>query len=422
MVVEPNDRHQTGHVLRVKAALGLARARLAAFGRLPPGPARPVSAAEGQDQLLLQRLAQRHGPVFRVHLDGKLTVCVVGLDRARRLLADNEARLCPVTPDFSPLFPGGFLRGMAGDHHATYRRALVEAMRATPLADHQEAIAGHVEDAVMALAAADQPVGEPAIRRALKTAATAIMLDLVLGITEERSRAELAALYEDYATDGHFIVADRAVVDAFAAIRDRVAAEPAGPSLRAALQRRGALDQTMVGNLLQIVEAARHDLSSLWCWIIACLTDHPDGQALVRAGPEGAAAALVREVLRLEQSEYLLRQVLAPVEFEGFRVPRGLRIRICIWESHHDSARFADPFRPDFRRFLDHPPDASAYAPFGLDRHRCPGNDWTVTISALFVEALCRRLDWRLAAAAPAVRGRFHFQPGPGFSIRATPR
>ena len=58
---------------------------------------------------------------------------------------------------------------------------------------------------------------------------------------------------------------------------------------------------------------------------------------------------VIRESLRLEQSEYLARRTTADIRFHGYRFPKGWRVRICIREGHRSADAFdrPDEFDPD---------------------------------------------------------------------------
>jgi cytochrome P450 len=60
---------------------------------------------------------------------------------------------------------------------------------------------------------------------------------------------------------------------------------------------------------------------------------------------------------------------------------------------------------------------ADDYSPFGLDKHLCLGADWTFDLSAVFVEELVSHYRWEKVADGPPVRGKFHFEPSPKFTI-----
>src|SRR6185436_13318553 len=78
-------------------------------------------------------------------------------------------------------------------------------------------------------------------------------------------------------------------------------------------------------------------------------------------------ARAVLEALRLGQSEYVYRRVQRPVAIDGFVVPSGWFLRVCVAESHRLDPPFARPQAFDPDRHLGRRFPASELAPFGLD-------------------------------------------------------
>ena len=416
------------------------RARLAAQSRgsrLPEGRlCVPGADWELTQTFLLDRAAEL-GPIFKVWLPHKMTICIVGHELGRRFLSENEARIRVGTPDLSPLFPHGFLRRLEGDVHRKYRRQFLDAFNSTPIEAHEDALRTIIRKELTGLASADQPVANATIRHAMKSMSTAIFLRLVLGVTRDCGQfAELVEAYDVYAPDGPFIALRKDHRPAYDAIKglvlekiEAVRSEPAAPpSLLQHLVRSDAADDTVIGNLIQIVETARYDVHGLWNWILKHLSDNPEAADLARnrqAGETGgltAIQAIPRETLRMEQSEYLLRVAAEDIVFDGFFIPKSSHIRICIWEGHHDPVKFSDPFTYKCQRFMSSKMPASHYAPFGLDKHRCLGADWTYRLSELLVEELVTNYRWATAEDGVPVRRKFHFEPSGKFRVEIRSR
>jgi cytochrome P450 len=143
-----------------------------------------------------------------------------------------------------------------------------------------------------------------------------------------------------------------------------------------------------------------------------------------RGAPETTAVlnAIVWETLRLNQSESLLRGVKRDLTFDDYLIPGGSRVRVCLWESHKDSATFPEPFRFDPDRFLGRNYTLEEFAPFGLDKKRCIGADFVVHLTACFVDRLSREYDWEITADGPPHRSVYHWQPSPAFAVRVKRR
>src|SRR6185503_13285419 len=71
-----------------------------------------------------------------------------------------------------------------------------------------------------------------------------------------------------------------------------------------------AIDDTMIGNLIYMVELGRYDIRSLLRWVIKHLSDHPTADVSL-------ARACVLETLRLEQVDALNRIATVDFEFDG---------------------------------------------------------------------------------------------------------
>lgn len=411
------------HSLKAWMASSRAHLRAALHGsRLAPGSlgVRDDRVLRNPDFLL--REAERHGPVFKVWLDGKVTTCILGLARGRRFLAENEDKLRAATTDLVPLFPHGSLRQMAGSAHGEYRRAFIEAFKATPLTPHETEIDRIIDRSLAELASAVQPVSFDSIRKLLKRALTEILFRLILGIGHTaRDFDELMKSYERFAPNGIFVVVGREHREIYAGMKSlllRHAGElrnsPAGPNLLGHFVAADRLDETVIGNLIQMVEAGRFDMMGLWAWLIQILGANAwalDQIAGTKDTRREFCEAVVLEALRLEQSEFIFRVATSDIQFDGHFIPRRSRVRIAVWESHKDPHHFERPFRFDPRRFLHHKPGAEIYAPFGLDKHRCVGADWVVALSSRFVERLALGLRWEMSGDAAPARGVFHFEP-----------
>lgn len=134
----------------------------------------------------------------------------------------------------------------------------------------------------------------------------------------------------------------------------------------------------------------------------------------------GLADRIVRETLRLHQSEFLLRRVKSPIEWDGFRIPAGWHVRICVGESHRLPEMFDQPevFDPD--RFLQ-PPNRTRYSPFGLSPRLCPGEHLARAMGRHLAAELVSRYDCQVFGVEPQEFSGFHWRPGSHFRVALTP-
>lgn len=417
---------------------GYWRARTLVHGRarVPPGQLRPFDPVMRGNQRFVLDTAAALGPVFKVVSDNRWTTCVIGLNRGRRLLTEHESSLPGVTVDLAPLFPGGALRGMEGEAHKTYRRVLLQALQAVPLGEHAGAVRAAIAHGLETLArdSAAEPVAAAAIRPALRASAARIMLRFLFGLDPGSSRFEpVMRGYRAFGPDAPVYRVEmnhrRAFSDLQIQIRDladeiRRDAGTAAPSMLHHMVVNDLLDETALGNLINLFESSHFDIYSLWHWLLWYLVREPALAARLRAMEEGSTEsthlldAIVSEALRLNQSEVLLRRATNDLAFDGHLIPRDTTVRVCLWESHKDPEVFPDPFRFNPDRFLERKYDIEEYAPFGLDKRRCIGGDMVLDTSAHFVERLIRDYDWAVVEDGPPVRGRFHWEPNPRFAVK----
>lgn len=414
------------HLRRVTLQHGF---RAALKGKpLPPGRLRILSNTALANQFLLLEESRRLGPIFKVWWGGKFTTCIVGHEIGRKFLSENEGKTKAATTDLSDLFPFGFLRALEGETHRKYRRIFIDVFKGLDLADHDAFMRRVVRKALVDLAQMEGPLSAATITRAFKTATTEIQLRLILGVRrDDPLYDQLAKAYDDYAPNGIFLVAKdkhRAAYKHLRGLVGQAIQRGATPdSLLGVALAKGDPDETVLGNLIQMTEASRYDLHGLWFWIMNMLSRDPSILEKVRAaapGPDRRAFArsVAQESLRMEQSEFIHRAMTRDVVFNGFFLPKDTRVRICVWEGHRDPSKFVEPSTFDPERFLGDKPTMDTYAPFGMDKHRCLGGDWTIETSAVFIEELASTLEWDVVSDGPPVRGVFHFEPSSAFSAR----
>ena len=408
---------------------------------LPPGSldARQPRKALEDDRFYLKQ-AGRHGPIFKLFWgSGQLKACVVGLSIGRRLLKQHRGvlRLVNVT-DITSLVPAEYLRSMSPDLHAKYRRLFQHAFRGDLVAPWETELRGLLRRELTRLAEPVIPPG-PTARRVystLDTIATKSLLLTMFGVMPDSSDATaLEEWYGQLGPEGRVAQVGQAQKTAFAAIHGTVvrllqsiARDPCTP-IRDCVWKRlmnassSAVDETVIGNAIYMVERGRHDLRDLLRWILKYLSDYPAPLAEIRTrlrnngGASRIAEACVLETLRLDQAEQINRKALRPFAFEGFHFPAGSWVSILLRESHRDAETFPEPdaFRP--HRFLERSYSTDEYAPFGIDEHQCVGASLVVRLGTLFVEELARGFTWTVSADGARHHGALHWEPSPNFAI-----
>jgi cytochrome P450 len=418
---------------RLKAGVGAAKAHLRALAhgsRLAPGTLHEPDAQELADPRFLMKLNQKYGPILRARVSGKVTTCIFGIPQGRRFLVEHDNSIEGATTNFIPLFPHGSLRQMTGEPHREYRRLFAEAFMAVDIDEHSEAIRSIIDDMLAKSTQSARPLKLGEVQIELKRRLSEILFRLVLGIPRDWPQYErLLAVYEIYAPHGtvntvrseHRHIYDE-MKDFVVARADELRSGAEFSSLLGHFAKVGKLDDTVIGNLLQMTEAGRFDTMGLWSWVIKMLGDNMEVLDRIAAVTDKKrrvefCEAVAQETLRLEQAEFLMRRATSDIVFEGYFIPKGTMVRVAIWAAHKDPNNFEDPFRFNPDRFMESGSTKDIFAPLGLGKHRCLGADWVITMSAMLVEQAALGYRWSIVEDAEPERGRFHFEPSQKLAV-----
>ena len=424
------------------AGLWLMRPAAGRADRLPPGSLSLVPVRQFVDEEYVDRQIHRLGPVTKTTWPTLTApvVCVHGLRRSAEILRD-PSRLAPVGIAFDPLIPAGFLRNMAPPDHRRYKRLLQKALTDAVVEARCGDFEAAVRDALAAMASAGDREVDPRPHLLHACAAAYVPLLLVVdGGSKEAHRAveiydEMGEFFEPPPGNSGKRKACLAAVDELDRIVRRGAAQAlealrAGrapmPSVVAEIARSepdATDDPNLTLNLALLLRTSSTDVASLLHWIMKMLGDHQGWCARVRENGTGdLSRRVVLETLRLHQSEFIQRRVLQPLEVDGYRVPAGWFVRMCVRESHRDPAVFADPALFDPDRFAGRRFSAYEYSPFGRLEHRCIGATATLALGSVFVSRLCTGYDWEIVRDGPAEFNRHHWRPSGGFRVRLAAR
>ena len=158
----------------------------------------------------------------------------------------------------------------------------------------------------------------------------------------------------------------------------------------------------VIGSLL----ASQRVPAAAASWLLMALADHPGIQDQIAAERRSlqssrcppsrtdsvVAQRAVLEVLRLYPPTWLLvRTSSRQVEVADYSFAAGHHFMISPYVQHRDADVFADPatFRPD--RWLQPPPGAGRYLPFGGGLHLCPGRHLATDILVAVAQGLTTR-------------------------------
>ena len=427
----------------VLAAIALAAERWRARSdhgarhRLPPGSLTIVPRQPWIDHLFYLKQAQRFGPIFKISLLHRPLICIHGAKLGSALFRQYEEVLEAPPVRFNSFIPGGFLRYMAPSDHRTYKPLLQTALSPAVLRANEDAIAHEVHGTFTGLVASEavDPTKQVELRSELRDMFFRILAWLLFAIpadSEEKQR--LQTLYDALDIRKMSLIPshqDRRALEAIVElIRERgneIAATladggtPPSCALTALLSSnpQALSDETLMRNLIYILQIGRADLTGLAMWTFKQLGDHPQWQTRLvenaRTSSDEVDPSLplriLKETLRLEQSEYVYRRAKRDIEFQDFVIPQGWRIRVLIREGHRDPALFENPEHFDPDRFLAGRSGGGRFAPFGLGAHACIGVPVTETVMAITLSELGRSFDWRVLEDGPREYGWAHWQP-----------
>ncbi len=404
--------------------------------KLPPGSLQPLPIAPWSDPEFYKRQAERYGNIFKSSQFGQPMVCVVGLDRANRLLLEHDHQLVAPPLPFSRFIEGGYLRYLPEETHASYRRFFRSIFYSEAMTNAEPRIAAAFREGFEAMVAESDTGRSVAVRAPVMRMMFVAWSELFYGIGKDHP--DFARLRE------LFHVID--IRKARWASRRRI--EPALGEIEAIIRRRaGSLtsdgqcpscflallardhpdalnDRTILGNLIYIMQVTWGDVTGLLLWVFKMMTDHPEWrERLSTDRSRDLATRIVQETLRLEQSESRYRRATSELELDGVRIPRNWLVRMCVRESHQDPTVFPNPqvFDPD--RFLGRPFTRSQYAPFGAFRLACIGEEVTKRVASIFALELATGFEWSVVDDGPAqISSWAHNAPHRRFSVCIAPR
>lgn len=419
-----------------------------AYGKrrgLPPGSLQIFPATWADDRFYLKQ-ARQHGPIFKTSNFFRPTACIVGLETGIKLLREHAEQLeVPFLP-FSRFVPGGMLRYMREPHHHHYRDIFRGVLAPRVIQRFEDAFRSHIQSTLRQMSRQSQasPSGIqplPGLEQMMLELWLKLFFAIEPGSPESK---QLLSLYPVIDITNPLRASPRRIRRAVAAIREMVEAHHTGrsdqtlPCLLAVAREESsanAEDPVVIGNLVYMLSTTAADMSALLNWVMKKASEHPGWMQQVAAenhsGQDAKGVSLaerfVMETLRMRQSEFIYRAVLKDIDFEGYRIPRGWLLRICVWESHRDPGVFAQPdeFNPD--RFLGRTYTRNEYSPFGAASHACLATFLVNSVARVFVSELA--CHYRLSSPVdPLARGSAdgsavlassrHWAPGPAFRIR----
>jgi len=109
------------------------------------------------------------------------------------------------------------------------------------------------------------------------------------------------------------------------------------------------------------------------------------------------------------------------IDWNGFSIPAGWHVRICVAESHRSAETFDRPDVFDPERFIQ-PPDRTRYSPFGYAPHLCPGEHLTRAMGRHLAAEVARGYDVSASDVEPWEFSGFHWRPNARMRVALAPR
>jgi cytochrome P450 len=188
--------------------------------------------------------------------------------------------------------------------------------------------------------------------------------------------------------------------------------------------------QQVRDNLMSVVLAGHETTASELAWTFQLLAHNPIVLERLIEEIDGGAGeeyltATIQEVLR-HRPVFLFtipRAVKQPIVLGGWTYRPGAQLLGCIYLLHHDPALYPKPHEFHPERFLETPPPAYAWLPWGGGRKRCPGLHLAMlelktvlrtVLASTTVMPAARRIEhprWRSVIVTPHAGSRVVLHP-----------
>ncbi|MFF8992537.1 cytochrome P450 [Streptomyces sp. NPDC014983] len=403
-------------------------------------PRHPADGFTADPLGVLDEGHRRHGPVFRMSVDGVDTVLVGTWAGLGELFAAERGRLDVLnTPLVHDLF-GRALFNITADSHGEARRRLRPVLSG-------RALPGYVPPLLDVIGPVTEQWalhGTADLHGQVRELTGAMSARVLLGITPgEADAARFAAAFEEFiaatgAPPGPARYADRRYWAGRSARRElhalfarraaQLGGDAAGGSALAGLVAAFADAPDEAGpledHLLALLIAARETTASLLTWCLVELAGHrepaeyaaaeartvaAEPDRLVARDAPSALRSVLAETLRLHAPNLLsMRKAVCPFTLAGHRIEAGTRVAYSPSAGHFDPKTFPRPrqFRPG--RFLAGQASASRLWAFGGGAHACLGRPLAELMALAVMAAVLQKGLPSLPAGPPA---RISFRP-----------
>ncbi len=403
---------------------------------LPPGPRMPrlVQTAlwATRPGALSDYCVKRFGETFTLRPLGLGDVVVITRPETIRQIFTGDRdtfHAGEANAVMGPMLGANSLLLLDGDRHVRHRRMLTGPFHGDAVRSYRARIAQ-----IAAAEVGRWPLGEEfAIRPRMQALTLEVILEVVIGVSEERRRAHLRELLarltkvgvgEMWMTWMYPGFAQRPRVRARTALRilpavdrllhEEIAAHRSASDghddvlalLVAARDEDGAglSDQELRDHLITLLVAGHETTTTALAWCFERLLRHPAVLARARreldGGEDSYLDAIINETLRVRPViDAVWRKLTGPVAIERWLLPAGTVVMpsIALVQSS-DSFERAAEFRPE--RFLDGAPAPYTFFPFGGGPRRCLG----ASFALMEMKEVLRTVLSMAELEAPSVR------------------
>jgi cytochrome P450 len=366
------------------------------------------------------------------------SVCCVELKRGIKILNDYDESLTPPPIPSSRFIPKKYLREMKPEDHKVYRHLFSSAFTPDVVDESASFTSQHFRAGLLQLAEQSSSNGTRGVapEEPIVAVTFGVFVRIFVGMFPDDERygrlKELIDIID--LTNRNDREVNLALEECALILRGQARRVSSGQHDLpgsfvkgiAAVAPDAFEDLTAMRNFIYIMQASWIDAAGLIVWLFKELCDHSEWRKRIADGgnldskddAESLSLRCVRETLRLRQSEYIYRKVLRDIPIDGFVVPKGWLLRVCVRESHRDPALFENPneFNPD--RFLRRRYSRPEYSTFGASRISCLGEHLTLTIGRIFVEAMAATVETSVIQNGPLEYRRWHWKPSSKWRVR----
>ena len=405
--------------------------------RLPRNPSTRVTHIPGENGLpvvgftfeflrdfpgLVERMAQKHGPVFRYRAVMQDVITLTGPDANEFILKDADHNFSSKKAwdiILEELFPNGLmLRDF--ENHKVHRKILQGAFKKPAMQAYVEKMNPRFADGIAHWPQGSNMLFFDHIKDLLLNAGAELFLGIQMGKEANRVNQSFIA-----AVDASLAVVRLPIPGTtwWRGIKGRRFLEQFIGSLVAAKRRsqdndfftqichsRGEnneelTDQEVIDHMIFLLFAAHDTTTSTLCSLVYRLAKHPEWQETLRQeilalGVDNLtyddlenmekASLVFREPLRMHPPlPTIPRRAINDCEFQGYRIPKNAAVGVVPIHTHYMEEYWSSPYKFDPERFsperAEHKQHFYQWVPFGGGHHKCLGLNFAEIQSKVFL-------------------------------------